>query len=71
VHVPPIVHSEYVNGFAYLLSWERMPVANGGGWAARIACVEVVEAGAWKLRGGTVPASAVRKVDGQDYSLVP
>jgi hypothetical protein len=70
-YVPPIVHAEHINGPAYLLGWERLPVANGGRWGARIGWVEVDDTGAWKLRGGTVPAGAVRKVQGQDYSRVP
>lgn len=70
-HVPPVVHAETINGLAYLLGWERLPVANGGGWAARIGWVETDNAGNWKLRGGSVPAGAVRKVPGQEYDRVP
>ncbi|MGI8333806.1 hypothetical protein ACRYCC_27980 [Actinomadura scrupuli] len=70
-YVPPVVHAEHIDGLAYLLGWERMPVADGGGWAARLGWVEIDDAGAWKLRGGSVPAGAVRQVPGQDYSRVP
>lgn len=56
---------------AYLLGWERLPVADGGGWGARVCWVEIIDEGAWVVRGGVVPAATVHQVDGQDYTRVP
>jgi hypothetical protein len=69
--VPPIVQAERIKGVAYLLEWQRLPVTEGRGWGARIAWLELNDDGAWLVRGGVVPASAVSPIDGQDYSRVP
>jgi len=69
--VPPIVRARVIESVAYLLGWERLPVTEGRGWGARIAWVEQTADGAWQVRGGVVPANAVRPVNGEDYAQVP
>lgn len=70
-YVPPVVHSTLVGGPAYLLGWERLDVADGGGWAAKLAWAQVQDEGAWLVKSGVVPAGQVQQIPGQDYSRVP
>src|SRR5258708_39008725 len=67
-YVPPVVHSTLVGGPAYLLGWERLDVADGGGWAAKLAWAQVQDEGAWLVKSGVVPAGQVKQIPGQDYS---
>ncbi|MFG1998177.1 hypothetical protein ACGFNU_03395 [Spirillospora sp. NPDC048911] len=69
--VPPIVHAQLIQGVAYLLEWQRLPVTEGRGWGARIAWLEQTDDGAWFVKGGIVPDKTVRPIEGQDYSRVP